>query len=576
MSFSPERRLLSAFLLLCLAAVASAGLMERRLTNLLMHRVEADLSHQARLSALALGGVDTANSQEVALALGAAVEARITIVRAGGRVTGDSEVTEEALSGLDNHADRPEIVAALDANEVRLTRRYSRTLQRDMMYAAVPIAQNAGGGVLRIAQPLDAVYAEVRAFRLLFYGAGAAGLFLAGGLTVTASQQARRELLGLLNRVAGRLPESGQERSREEMSLEALSASLEETLAALVAERDRFETVINGMRGGVLALNAEGLVTVANPYSRRLFGLNAPPDGRPLLEVLPLPDVLAIAEGALKGEEGAVDVSLPARPAASGHVRPFRLLITATPQATGGCLLLAYDVTELRELEELRREFVANVSHELRTPVSAVLTSAEALAAGALEEPELAADFVAAIHRNAERLGALITDLLRLSHIESGALELRAEEVEVAQVVWRVREALWGLADQRSQKLETDVPMDLVVRGDGAALERVLLNLVENACKYTQDGSRVRVLGRAEGHEVILEVLDDGPGVPETHRARVFERFYRVDRGRSRKMGGTGLGLAIVQELVEAMDGRIELLPGEPHGAAFRVTLRAV
>ena len=361
-------------------------------------------------------------------------------------------------------------------------------------------------------------------------------------------------------------------------SLQALTAAPaaddRETIRAMTADRDRFETVLNGMRGGVIALDEDRRITVANPYIRRLFGLTDPPEGQQLSEVLPHPEILAIAERALAGDEAATDLSLPARPAASGHVRPFRLLITATTQATGGCLLLAYDVTELRELEELRREFVANVSHELRTPVSAVLTSAEALEAGALEEPELAAEFVEAIRRNAERLSAIITDLLRLAHIESGALELRSEAVEVAPVAWRVREALWGLADQRSQSLEMDVPMDLVVLGDAAALERVLLNLVENACKYTQAGGRVQLIARVSEQEALLEIIDDGPGVPETHRARVFERFYRVDRGRSRAAGGTGLGLAIAKELVEAMDGRIDLVEGSPRGAVFRVTLQ--
>jgi two-component system phosphate regulon sensor histidine kinase PhoR len=237
-------------------------------------------------------------------------------------------------------------------------------------------------------------------------------------------------------------------------------------------------------------------------------------------------------------------------------------------------VLVLHDITELRRLENLRREFVANVSHELRTPVSVIRATAETLADGALDAgPEVAGGFVDAILRNSERLTRLISDLLDISRIDSGNYRTEITEVEVHETIARATQSVKdGHAEHRISVL---CDTDLVVMADAFALEHVLINLLENAVKYTPSGSHVEVRVRASAGRVVVEVADDGPGIEAKHRPRVFERFYRVDAGRSREKGGTGLGLSIVKNLVQSMQGTVGVKPNEPRGSVFWFELPA-
>jgi two-component system phosphate regulon sensor histidine kinase PhoR len=238
-------------------------------------------------------------------------------------------------------------------------------------------------------------------------------------------------------------------------------------------------------------------------------------------------------------------------------------------------VIVMLDVTEMRRLEAVRRDFVANVSHELRTPISIIRANAETLIDGALTDPERGPGFAHAIMRSSERLGRIVADLLDLSRIESGQIPLRLRPLAIADVAFRVVDSLQIQARARSIVLSQDVAEELEPLCDEDALEQILTNLVENAIKYSQPGARVQVHAAAEGARVRIDVADDGPGIEQRHSQRIFERFYRVDPGRSRDMGGTGLGLSIVKHLVEAQQGTVELLDNEPQGCVFRVWLRA-
>ena len=227
-------------------------------------------------------------------------------------------------------------------------------------------------------------------------------------------------------------------------------------------------------------------------------------------------------------------------------------------------------------LERVRRDFVTNVSHELRTPVTVIRTNAETLLSGALDDPEVRVRFVEGVHRHAERLSALIADLLDLSHIEAGQREMQQEAVDIRTIFIATIEGLAPLAANQSTSLSWVCPEGLEVEADALALDQILRNLTENALKYSGDGRSVELVARESSGRVEIDVRDNGPGIASQHHSRIFERFYRVDRGRSRDAGGTGLGLSIVRHLAESMGGACNYLPNTPQGSIFRVELPAV
>jgi two-component system phosphate regulon sensor histidine kinase PhoR len=245
----------------------------------------------------------------------------------------------------------------------------------------------------------------------------------------------------------------------------------------------------------------------------------------------------------------------------------------ATQQADGGVVVVLDDVTEVRRLERVRKDFVANVSHELRTPISVIKANAETLLEGALDDPPAARRFVEGLYRHADRLGRLVSDLLDISRLESGRRELAEEAIPLAEVVDDVVESLLGEAAAKGVVITSVVSDEIEVQVDPKALEQVFFNLLDNAIKYSPRGSTVELVASVQPDGVRVEVRDDGPGIDPKHRERIFERFYRVDPGRSREMGGTGLGLSIVKHLVESMSGELGVEPRRPRGSVFWLRL---
>ncbi len=355
-------------------------------------------------------------------------------------------------------------------------------------------------------------------------------------------------------------------------SVAAVAEKLAKTVATLQEERNRVEAILEGMSDAVLALDGEQRITLVNAAALELLHLERAPVGGRLLEVIRAPELLALVSAARTGDVGEVELELlgPA---------PQRILARATPLVSyEGVVLVLRDVTELRRLERVRRDFVANVSHELRTPVSVVRANAETLLDSALDDPEGARRFVEAILRNAERLSALLADLLDISRIEAGQYALIMAPVALAPSIDAVLAELSPRAKSKGIVLRRGaVAEGLAVMADKGAFTQVLANLVDNAIKYTPAGGHVEVGVFELGEELAIDVDDDGPGIELRHRTRIFERFYRVDAGRSREMGGTGLGLSIVKNLTEAMGGKVSVAPRAPRGSSFRVQLtRAV
>ena len=341
------------------------------------------------------------------------------------------------------------------------------------------------------------------------------------------------------------------------------------------AHTARLEAMLDSMIEGLIVIDARGRVTLANRAAERLLGFSRMMIGGTLLEVIRHHEIAALASRVNAGEdvlEHEVRLENPV-------VRVLQISAVAlrdVAQAPAGAVLVFHDVTRLRALEGLRQDFVANVSHELRTPLSLVKSAAETLLDGGKDDPAALTRFLEIIDKNANRLTLLIDDLLLLAQLDSGRVELHLEPVVLRAAVQDALDDFAAKAGARGVTLEHEVPAGLVARADVNRLQQVLANLVDNAIKYGAANGRVAVRGRALADgRVEMSVRDDGPGISPEAAARVFERFYRVDKARSRELGGTGLGLAIVKNVVQAHGGevRVESTPGA--GAEFFFTLPA-
>ena len=366
------------------------------------------------------------------------------------------------------------------------------------------------------------------------------------------------------------------------MSITQLAEELARSVEELAKERDRFSTILESMSEAVIALDENHCVRLINRAAQEFFApqlaaFDGQVEGHRVTSMIKIPALLDLLEDAREGRTSISELTLPGPP-------ERRVMAHITPRPGGGGeLLVMHDVTELRKLETIRRDFVANVSHELRTPVSVIMLNAETI----LADDDLvgasphARRFIEGLHRNAERLSRLISDLLDISRIEAGRFRLELEPVSVFGASLRVLDALEEKAERKKQELELDVDLELLVFADAKALDQMLFNLIDNAIKYAPEGGHIIVraarsdVSRAGSERpfVRIEIADDGPGLHAKHRPRIFERFYRIDDGRSRDVGGTGLGLAIVKHLAQAMGGRVGVHPNEPKGSVFWVRL---
>jgi two-component system phosphate regulon sensor histidine kinase PhoR len=350
-------------------------------------------------------------------------------------------------------------------------------------------------------------------------------------------------------------------------SFNRVSEELERTVRELARERDLFETVIHSMDEAVLAVDKQRRIIAVNRSATELLGISMAARGDLLLEAVRIPALSELLDHALRGESRTVDIQLES----SGSVR--QLMVRATPQGeSGGAVLVMHDATEIRRLETVRRDFVANLTHELRTPVTAIRGYAETLESANVD-PATRAEFLQTIHRNAVRIGRLVDDLLVLQELDARPhARLAVDPVEVAPLVQNVIRTAQPHAERAGVALKSSVAPGLEVLADADRLEQVVQNLVDNAIKY--GGGEVRIAGEKSGGEIRLTVEDDGPGIQPDHLERVFERFYRVDAGRSREQGGSGLGLAIVKHLTESMGGSVAVDSRVGAGTRFTVRLR--
>ncbi len=511
---------------------------------------------------------------------------RITLIALDGRVLGDSDVLTAALPQVENHAGRPEVRAALAGHVGRHLRR-SVTIDQPLLYVALPVRDGDQiTAVLRLALPLSAVTASYRAIhRVMLIGGLVAllvalgiGMFVAGRVTdpVVQMQTIAREMSE--GNFAARAPvRSPDEIGVLARAINTLAQRLRDRLADLQHERAKIGAILDGMVEGVLAVDGRGHVVLMNERARTMFGLQtARPEGTPLLEVVRHVGLHELVGRCRLSGEGTVvrrelRVAGPFERTVQANAVPLRLAADDP-----GVVMVLHDVTELRRLEQVRTEFVANVSHELRTPLTAIHGYLETLLSGALEDRDHARRFLEIVFRHTERLGRLLNDLTDLSNIELGRVILKIEPTRVDEVIESVLAIIKPRADSGGVTLTADLPGPLPVQADRDRLAQILINLVDNAVKYTPRGGRVTVRARpVAAARVAIAIEDTGVGIPAEDLPRITERFYRVDKARSRELGGTGLGLAIVKHLVAAHGGQLEIESEVERGTIVRVTLPA-
>jgi two-component system phosphate regulon sensor histidine kinase PhoR len=577
------RLALASVLLLLAAGFFIERLSSAELEAAMLERVRGDLAAELglledeALRAGAAGARDRAAWDAEADRLGARSGARITLIAPDGTVVGDSDVALGELGALENHAAREEVARARETGQGTAVRA-SPTLGPRMIYAARRYPEPSHGvGVVRIAVPLAGVDAALAGSRRLLALGTAVAIAVAVALGVLGTLRLTRPVRELTatalamagGRLDARAPADGDDEvARLARAVNHMAGELSASMKALRSERDLLAGILDGMREGVLVLADDERVVLANRALRAMTLAGEGVVGKPLLEAVRSAGLRDAVERVRRDNEAtSAEIEL-------GGLLPRRLLVRVSPlYADGGrdAICVFHDVTDLRRLETIRTDFVANVSHELRTPVTAIVTASETLLGGALDHREDAAEFVGVIDRHGRRLRQLVDDLLELSKIEAKAFRLVTATFDVGPVVEHTAGLFEDAARRRRVTLDVAVDRDARAHADRRALEHVLSNLIDNAIKYAGEGAHVTLSAEAKDGEVAIVVADDGPGIPAAHLGRIFERFYRVDAGRSRELGGTGLGLSIVKHLLEQMGGSVAVESEAGRGARFTV-----
>jgi two-component system phosphate regulon sensor histidine kinase PhoR len=543
-------------------------------------RIEETLVAEARLAAELLNRATpvtaVADIDEEADRLGQLLGARVTFIAPDGTVVGDSAETLDGVAAMENHRDRPEVVAARSEG-IGKARRYSATLKIDMVYVAVPVRQPAIAFV-RVALPLTDVgnqlqtvlTATLTALGLALLGATVVAWVFSGriGRRVRAvAEVARRYRSGDVT--PPRLDYGDDEIGAVARALDDSVQELGRRLAEQARDRARMEAILAGMIEGVIVVDPQGRLQLANEAAQQMLKLDTLAIGRPYVETIRHPAVAELLGAALAGRTPEALQLSPPRDASR------TIMARATP-ATGdaahGAVLVLHDITELRRVDQIRRDFVANVSHELRTPLTAIRGYVEALADGANAEDSLR--FLEIITRHTQRMERLVSDLLRLARLDAGQETLDIVSCDVQNLANSVATDLAPAFEARGQRVEVSVARGAeTLRGDPAKLHDALRNLVANASTYAPAHTTIRIDAVPVGGRVALSVSDEGPGIPAEDLSRVFERFYRVDKSRARDPGGTGLGLAIVKHLVELNGGTVRAENRAGGGAKFTITV---
>lgn len=581
-----SHKLALAFSLAMILAMAATGLLlTRALKEQMVQDLTASLYTQARLaSSESVAGMflkkESVRLHPLAHRLSRACNCRVTLIHADGQVLGDSEVDFKGLGEVESHLDRPEVRSALKEGRGRAVR-HSATVGQDLLYAAVPLLHRGQVvGAVRVAVPLTQVREKTVQIRKTIAWVALWVALAAVAIALWASRSISRPLQEM-SEAAERLAKGDYSARVSRLSLDEhgqlgrtlnhLAESLESTVQELFEDKAQFSTILSHMVEAVVAVDAEGRILFVNPALSGLFGAEASSRGRPFSEVIREERLDLVLKSVLrdrKDHREEVKISSP---------EPRYFQVNAGPLIREGkcvgALLVLHDITRIKMLEQIRKDFVANVSHELRTPVASIKAFAETLRSGALEDPKNRLQFVKIIEKDADRMAKLVDDLLELSAIESGQRVPALEPVDLMGLAREVAGSLGPLAERRKVGIQIRPSGMPNIPADKNQMRQVLTNLMENAVKFSKEDGVVVVSDALNGRYVSVSVRDNGIGIGPQDIPRLFERFYRADKARSREMGGTGLGLAIVKHIVEAHGGSVAVESRPEEGSVFSFSL---
>jgi two-component system phosphate regulon sensor histidine kinase PhoR len=568
------------FILLFVAGMCILGFyMVNATRNTEIDHLETELANEARLVAqisepsFADPGKQS-DLDSIAKTTGGEILARVTIIAIDGTVLGDSE--HDPLT-MENHATRPEVAAALSSGASESIR-YSATLHESMMYVAVPITeQGQVVGVARVALPLTTVQSSINSSVVIIVSVIAViaimvvlAAALIGGLITRPVRQITEAAEGI---AAGKLDQQISVRTSDEIgrlghAFNEMSLSLKNTMATIMDERSKLATILSNLTDGVVMTDSDTKIMLANPAAERLFSFEEPKvTGHPLIESILDHEVDNTVKKCLQtNTEKTIQLDL-----ASGKF----LRIIAVPVTVSGAkaaLILFQDLTELRNLQTMRRELIGNLSHELRTPIAGIKVMVETLKSAATKDKKASADFLARIDDEVDRLTQMVSELTELSRIETGRAELKMSPTDLNLLIGEIITQMKPLVEKQRITVGTDLYAELpLVEADKERIRNTIVNLVHNSIKFTKPGGKIGLSTRVEGNFAIVSVSDTGIGIPEDALPHVFERFYKADKSRSKD--GSGLGLAIAKHIVQAHGGRIWAQSEEGKGSTFSFTL---
>lgn len=593
------RRILLAYLvigslLLLILELYLAGTVK---DNYVSHLKES-LLIQARLIADQIPNLNFENLDQFCRDYKGKTGARVTVIDSSGRVLGDSD---EPSATMDNHLDRPEIKEA-DLSDIGTSIRYSRTIQKNLFYLAIAFDSDSERRFLRLSLPLGEIEKAVNMIRIKIVAATLTLSLLAIFLGLIQAKRITRaveEITAFSKEAAaghvrkrlflkekGELGELGN-------NISEMAHELHEKLRQTEEAKQKMEAILRNMSDGLILSDRKGTILLSNDAVPKLFATADDIEGKTIMETLRLAELMDMIDYvAASREKTSREIEIT-------HPKDLHLMVTATPYYADrkgneltGIVLTFHDITRLKRLEEMRKDFVANVSHEIKTPITAIKGFSETLLDGALDDRDNARTFIETIKNNSERLNSLVTDLLTLSRIELGDIMIEQDETNPEDVIDTVFTVLAEKAQSKRLYLRKEIAPEVsVFRADRDKLIQILLNLVDNGIKFTEQGGITIRVKREEGKRtseqeikadpssfishpssyIVISVEDTGIGIPQKHLQRLGERFYRVDRARSRELGGTGLGLAIVKHLVKAHGWEMEIASTEGQGTTVRI-----
>jgi len=508
-------------------------------------------------------------------------ETRITIIAADGKVLADSHYE---ISEMDNHRNRPEVAQAFRSRSPGSEIRYSEIIKEKMLYYAVPIRdQNKIIGFLRTARPLEFIRSvlikDIKSYLFFFVILVAITIFLGWRLTYsivkpleTVTETAEKISKGDLSQ---RIPVRKYNSEIEKLArmFNYMAEELEDKITEISQEKNRIEAILKSMVDGVIAVDKEGKVVLINPAARRIFNIEVEKvKGKELIRTIFSHRIDMYLERAFDKKESISREIKYKNPDEKIIHATFIPLLDEKENVNGGVIVLT-DITELRKLETVRNDFVANVSHELRTPLTSMVGYLDTLLESDIEDPETRDRFLKIIKEETDRLSILIKDLMNLSKIESQSFDLEANNFK--EVLNKVVNLLHKKALDKNIDFEVEVPEKLsLVYMVREQIKQVLINLIDNAIKYTPAGGKIKIKVEKEGDKVYFSVKDNGMGIPQVDQERIFERFYRVDKARSRALGGTGIGLSIVRNIIKQHGSEIQVKSREGAGSEFYFYLK--